>query len=39
VANDFEHDAVGIEEVAGVALSVLGELARCVDDLGVVSNL
>jgi hypothetical protein len=38
VADDLEHEAVGIKEVGGVVLAVLGELAGFMDDLGVVSN-
>ena len=38
VADDLEHEAVGIKEVGGVVLAVLGSLAGFMDDLGVVSN-
>lgn len=38
VANDLQHKAVGIDEVCGVVIAVLGELTRAMYDLGVVTQ-
>ena len=38
VTDDLEHEAVRIEEVGGVVLAVLWELAGFVDDLGLLAH-